>query len=62
MVEKRMPKHKEQLVFNTENNNDAEISAFVKSTVRLGASRKGGDGNSADADAVDEEDVATLYL
>jgi biopolymer transport protein ExbB/TolQ len=60
MVEKRMPKHKEQLVFNTENNNDAEISAFVKSAVRLGASRKGGDGNSNDADTVDEEDVATI--
>jgi hypothetical protein len=30
MVEKRMPINKEHLVLTTETNNDAEISAFVK--------------------------------
>jgi len=60
MVEKRMPKHKEQLVFSTENNNDAEISAFVKSTARHGMSRKGTDGNGNDDDSVEEDNGVNI--
>jgi hypothetical protein len=61
MVEKRMPKFKEHLVFATENNNDAEISAFVKSTVRLGTASKGSDGDNNDGDSAEEEEnIATL--
>jgi len=56
MVEKRMPKHKEQLVFCTENNNDAEISAFVKASARHGSSRKGAEKAAFDVDSAEEEE------
>jgi len=60
MVEKRIPKHKEELVFGTECNNDAEISAFVKTSARQGVSRKSADGNNNDADSAEEEEGVAL--
>ena len=49
MVEKRMPRNKEKLVISTEANNDAEISAFVKSASSSRSSAEhGGDDNGAE--------------
>lgn len=56
MVEKRMPRNKEKLVISTEANNDAEISAFVKSASSSRSSAEhGGDGGD-DNGAEDESD------